>query len=157
MAKIGNFIAINPSNSKNNVNSIITPLITKETALAENLSNVVKLAIEKTVQFVDKEKLEILYIADAAFDDTFDIMTHEIIGITNIRIFNIKEGKCNSYELSNFTNVEHKDNGFFKWDNLAFYFKKGPFVIFDIHYTVTAKYLKLCIDEKIKKLKQPAK
>ena len=63
-----------------------------------------------------------------------------------------KTEKCVSYELTNFVNVEHKDNGMFKWDLLFFYFKKGPLVSFDIHYNATAKYLQIYISEKIRKL-----
>lgn len=131
-----------------------TKRITINTVLGENLKPNVKGAIEKTINLIEAEKLEVVYIYNDTFDSGFDIVNNTIVGISNFRIFKIEDGKADTQNLFEIVGVEHQKNGLFRWDKVICHLLKGKQNTFGIYHGDVCKYFCSYIGDKIKKRNQ---
>ena len=132
-----------------------TIVIATSVALISDLKFHVKAAVEKIAEISGEEKLEILRVPYGHFDELFNINTNNhIIAITNNRIIFIKESKCESYNLTDISKVEHNRNDGFHWFthySLILYLKNGNLVRTIIQYEDAAIFLSNYITNKISK------
>src|ERR1700690_1295031 len=118
----------------------VTPKITTKTPLGDDLPKNVSGIINKTINPVTDETLDIVYIYSGNFDEGFDITKDIIVGLTSNRIFKIEEAKVESHFISNITKVSHQKNGMFRWDKVEVSLRNGGYDTFGIWHSEVCKY-----------------
>lgn len=89
----------------------------------------------------ESEKIELIYMYDGLFDSFRTINDKVIVGITNLRVFGIKNKSVRDVLRSDINKISHVASGLFRWDKMNCHLKNSQIESFDVHGTKTCKFL----------------